>query len=250
MEALQASIVAESPDAKFGIVIATVDAASDSLRTMAASARLVLSAAGPYHKVGEPVIAACIDAGTHYVDITGEIPWVAAMKDKYAARAGAAGVCLCSFSGYDCVPAELSVFVAHKELQGAPLRSAECVFELADGGAPRGTLLTVLTSMSPSFVFGLMRFLPPAERGATCLSLLLWLLPWWSAHVGAFTVPHFMGWCNTPVVHASCAVRGTGGLRYADRQLIGGGLSPCTASCRRCSPTRARSRSRCRRWPV
>lgn len=225
LEVLRSKVLAEHPHADLGIVVATCDVTSGSLRDMAARARLVITAAGPYHVVGEPVVAACIEAGTHYVDITGEIPWVAEMSAAYNARAKAAGVCLCSFSGYDCVPAELSVFLARKEgLRGAKLQSAECVFDLGGaGGAPRGTLLTVITSMSPSFVGGMMRFLPPAERGPTCLSLLLWLLPWWSTGVGAFTIPHFMGWCNTPVVHASCAALGTGGLRYQDRQLLGGG---------------------------
>lgn len=199
LEELRALIQSESSHAEIGIVIATCDAASGTLQAMAARARIVLSAAGPYHKLGEPVMAACIASGTHYVDITGEIPWVAEMRAKYAESAKAAGVCLCSFCGYDCVPAELSVFLARKELGGGPLRSAECVFELHGGGAPRGTLLTVLTSISPSFVSGLWSFLPAAERLPAFLSLLLWLLPWYSAHVKAFTVPHFMGWCNTPV---------------------------------------------------
>ena len=189
LEELRALIQSESSHAEIGIVIATCDAASGTLQAMAARARIVLSAAGPYHKLGEPVMAACIASGTHYVDITGEIPWVAEMRAKYAESAKAAGVCLCSFCGYDCVPAELSVFLARKELGGGPLRSAECVFELHGGGAPRGTLLTVLTSISPSFVSGLWSFLPAAERLPAFLSLLLWLLPWYSAHVKAFTCP-------------------------------------------------------------
>jgi len=112
------------------------------------------------------------------------------------------------------------VFVARKQLKDERLQTAECVFELEGGGAPRGTLLTVLKTASPQFAVGLMSFLPAAERLPTLLSLLRWLMPWWSAHVGAFTVPHFMGWCNTPVVHASCAALGSGGIRYQDRQFL------------------------------
>ena len=218
LEALRATL---NPQAKIDILLAQVDA-PDTLLSLARRCRLVLSAAGPYSMLGEPVVAACIEAKAHYVDITGEVPWVAAMRHKYGSAAERASVCLCSFSGYDCVPAELSVFVARKQLNDERLQTAECVFELDGGGAPRGTLLTVLNlvSASPQFAVGVMSFLPAAERLPTFLSLLRWLMPWWSAHVGAFTVPHFMGWCNTPVVHASCAALGSGGIRYQDRQIL------------------------------
>ena len=37
------------------------------------------------------------------------------------------------------------------------------------------------------------------------MTLTRCVLPRWSAHVNGFTLPHFMFWCNTPVVHASAA---------------------------------------------
>jgi len=59
---------------------------------------------------------------------------------------------------------------------------------------------------------------PAAERLSTAMSLFLWVLPWWSSQVNSFTIPHFMGWCNAPVVHASYAAerssKGEGGLVY------------------------------------
>ena len=47
-----------------------------SLAAMAARAKVVLNLVGPYTTRGRPVIEACVDAGTHYVDLTGEIPFV------------------------------------------------------------------------------------------------------------------------------------------------------------------------------
>ena len=35
-------------------------------------ARVVLSTAGPFARIGQPVIDACVRLGTHYVDINGE----------------------------------------------------------------------------------------------------------------------------------------------------------------------------------
>jgi len=107
------------------------------------------------------------------------------------------------------------------------VRSAECVFSLADGGAPRGTLITILSKAGKpiSMMSGLFQFVPAAERLSTAMSLFLWVLPWWSSQVNSFTIPHFMGWCNAPVVHASYAAerssKGEGGLvYYQDRQLL------------------------------
>lgn len=44
----------------------------ESLRAMAASARVLLNCVGPFRYWGEPVVRACIGAGTHYLDICGE----------------------------------------------------------------------------------------------------------------------------------------------------------------------------------
>ena len=43
-----------------------------SLLAMARSAALLLNCVGPFRYWGEPVVAACVTAGTHYLDICGE----------------------------------------------------------------------------------------------------------------------------------------------------------------------------------
>jgi hypothetical protein len=40
--------------------------------------QVVVSTTGPYELLGEPVVAACIRLGTHYVDLSGEMTWVGA----------------------------------------------------------------------------------------------------------------------------------------------------------------------------
>ena len=53
-----------------------------SLAAMAARARVVLNMVGPYTLHGEPVIEACIAGGAHYMDLTGEIPFVRTMIER------------------------------------------------------------------------------------------------------------------------------------------------------------------------
>jgi short subunit dehydrogenase-like uncharacterized protein len=58
-----------------GIVVA--DAYDKTaLDKLAKSAKVVLSTAGPFALYGSYLVEACVNNGTHYVDITGETPWV------------------------------------------------------------------------------------------------------------------------------------------------------------------------------
>jgi short subunit dehydrogenase-like uncharacterized protein len=62
-----------------------------SLREMAESARVVITTVGPYIKYGEPLVAACAEAGTDYVDLTGEPEFVDRMYIRHDAMAQETG---------------------------------------------------------------------------------------------------------------------------------------------------------------
>jgi short subunit dehydrogenase-like uncharacterized protein len=55
-----------------------------------AGARVVINAAGPFHLTAAPVLAACLKAGAHYLDVGGEGPVFEALArtDEAARRAG------------------------------------------------------------------------------------------------------------------------------------------------------------------
>ncbi len=83
-----------------------------SLAAMAARTRVVLNLVGPYALYGEPVIEACVANGTHYVDLTGEIPFVREIIDAYHDRATAAGVKIVQVCGFEALPPDLAVLLA------------------------------------------------------------------------------------------------------------------------------------------
>ena len=58
-----------------------------SLAAMASRAKVVLDMVGPYTLYGEPVIEACIAGGAHYMDLTGEMPFVRRMIEAADERA-------------------------------------------------------------------------------------------------------------------------------------------------------------------
>lgn len=83
-----------------------------SLRAMAERARVVVNLVGPYARYGEPVIEACVERGCHYLDLTGEIPFVRRVIDRYGARARDAGVKVVQVCGYEALPPDLGVLLA------------------------------------------------------------------------------------------------------------------------------------------
>uniref|UniRef100_A0A7S4C3G2 Saccharopine dehydrogenase NADP binding domain-containing protein n=1 Tax=Chrysotila carterae TaxID=13221 RepID=A0A7S4C3G2_CHRCT len=202
---------------------------SDQMHALASRTVVILSLAGPYALLGERVVEACVAEHTHFADITGEVYWVAAMKERYGEFAARAGVCICSFCGYDCIPVELSIHeCAHALAADDRLQKVECVSSFTGtGGMPHGTLMTMLDmftlSQSVLIARGLWGFLASSERMHAVRSVLRSALPFsWSRATGTFTVPHVMFSITTPVVHASAWRAGFGGLRFVDRQRVPG----------------------------
>jgi short subunit dehydrogenase-like uncharacterized protein len=83
-----------------------------SLAAMASRTRVVLDLVGPYMLHGEPVIEACVANGSHYVDLTGEIPFVRRIIDAFHERAVAAGVKVVEVCGFEALPPDLAVLLA------------------------------------------------------------------------------------------------------------------------------------------
>jgi short subunit dehydrogenase-like uncharacterized protein len=88
----------------------------DSLRELATSTRVVVTTVGPYTKYGEPLVAACAEAGTDYADLTGEPEFVDLMYLKYHERAAETGARLVHACGFDSIPHDLGVYFTIQQL--------------------------------------------------------------------------------------------------------------------------------------
>jgi short subunit dehydrogenase-like uncharacterized protein len=71
---------------------------------MAKRASVAVNLVGPYARHGEPVIAACVEVGCHYLDLTGEIPFARRIIDRFHAKARDAGVKIVQVCGYEALP--------------------------------------------------------------------------------------------------------------------------------------------------
>ncbi|WP_174296753.1 saccharopine dehydrogenase NADP-binding domain-containing protein [Sphingomonas bacterium] len=83
-----------------------------SLEALAARTTVVLSLAGPYTKTAETLIGACVAAGTSYVDLSGEIPLLRRVVDRFDDAAKRAGVQVVQMAGWEAMPADLATLVA------------------------------------------------------------------------------------------------------------------------------------------
>ena len=80
-----------------------------ALVEMASRATVVLNLVGPYTTRGRPVIEACIEAGAHYADLTGEIPFVREIVADLDVAANDAGVKIVQVCGFEALPPDLAV---------------------------------------------------------------------------------------------------------------------------------------------
>lgn len=95
--------------ANVGVLKADVDDAG-SMAQLACSTRLVASTVGPFLQYGGPVVGACADHGTDYVDITGEPEFVDRMWLEHHHRALETGARLVHSCGFDSIPHDLGAW--------------------------------------------------------------------------------------------------------------------------------------------
>jgi saccharopine dehydrogenase (NAD+, L-glutamate forming) len=118
-----------------------------SLRAVAESARVVITTVGPYLLHGEPLVAACAEAGTDYVDLTGEPEFVDRTYLAHHARAVETGARIVHACGFDSIPHDLGVYFTVKQLPpGMPIRMRGIVHSNASFSG--GTFHSALTAFS------------------------------------------------------------------------------------------------------
>lgn len=127
------------------IVVDTTDEAS--VQAMAEATRVVMTTVGPYILHGEAVVRACAEAGTDYVDLTGEPEFVDLMYVRYNATAERSGARIVHACGFDSIPHDLGAqFTVEQLPEGVPLSVRGYVS--ASGMISGGTAASALEAMS------------------------------------------------------------------------------------------------------
>jgi short subunit dehydrogenase-like uncharacterized protein len=121
----------------------------DALRRAFEGATVVVNAAGPFSKTAAPVLAACLDVGAHYLDITAEVPVIEATAARHDELAGR-GLMAMPAIGFDVVPTDcLAAHVARRLPEASRLAIAVTGLEFIT----RGSAKTLLEAVE----FGIVR---------------------------------------------------------------------------------------------
>jgi short subunit dehydrogenase-like uncharacterized protein len=130
---------------RLGLPVRVFDlAAPEALVEGLRDVRLVLHCAGPYSKTSRPMVDACMRAGAHYLDITGEIAVLEAVLARDA-EARAAGVVLLPAVGFDVVPTDCMAARLQRELPDAT--SLELAFSGNEMRPSPGTAKTTVEGL-------------------------------------------------------------------------------------------------------
>ena len=197
------------------IIIADSDDA-DSLNKMAAQAQVIISTVGPYLKYGEPLIKACAENGTDYVDLTGEALFIKNMLDKYQQTAKDSGARIVNSCGFDSLPSDLGVLFtqncAQKE-HGEYCETINMRVKAAKGGLSGGTVSSMATIFEELGKDKSLRkqlanpYLLNDDDNRPNVRQENVNLPQWDAENERWVAPFIMASINTRIVHRSNQLR-------------------------------------------
>jgi len=97
-----------------------------SLAELVGKTRVLCTTVGPYALYGTPVVAACVAAGTHYCDLTGEVLWLAKTTAAYQQAAQASGARIVHTCGFDSIPFDPYLRFRFHPLRPGSLVCAKC----------------------------------------------------------------------------------------------------------------------------
>jgi len=205
------------------------------LAALVAQAKVVITTVGPYQLYGEPLIRACVAAGTDYVDLCGEPGWMAKMIPEFHDTARASGARIVFSCGFDSIPFDAGVWFAQQAAQerfGAPLARVHGRVKTMKGTFSGGTIASAMATIEA------MKREPGLRRN---LIDPFALTPGFKGprqandHVAEYdelakswTAPFVMATINTKNVHRSHFLLGHPwgeGFQYSERMLTGDGAS-------------------------
>ena len=112
----------------------------DGLREMLADCAAVIACAGPFSVTGEPVLAAAVETKTHYLDTTGEQPFMRLALEGYGPRAEAAGVAVIPAMAFDYIPGDMIAALTAEGM--GEVDEVTIAYDVKGFGMTRGTQLS------------------------------------------------------------------------------------------------------------
>lgn len=220
-----------------GLPIIVADAADgDALGAMCSATHAVASTVGPYALYGEPLVRACVEAGTDYCDLTGEPQWVRRMLQAYESAARRSGARIVHCCGFDSVPSDLGVHFLQREARrrfGGPCNRVKMRVKVMSGGFSGGTVASAINAFKEAAADPKLRkelanpySLCPKGFGSKTRQPNVRFVEY-DADFDSWLAPFVMAAPNVRIVHRTNALAGgTYGtdFRYDEAMLGGRGL--------------------------
>jgi len=198
------------------LVVADADDPA-SLDAMVARTEAVVTTVGPYQLYGSALVAACVAAGTAYLDLCGEPAWMRQMIDAHEAEAKATGARIVFSCGFDSIPFDLGVLTAQEQATkrfGRPAPRVKGRVRVMKGSFSGGTAASLKATLAaaardPSLVKLLTDpfALTPGFRGPHQPT---GLIPEFDTTLNAWVAPFVMAPINTKNVHRTNFLLGHG----------------------------------------
>lgn len=151
LEKIAADLKTQNPDrSQPALEVCVLD--DESLTALAKKTAILMTTVGPYCVYGEHAFKACAQNGTHYLDVTGEVPWVLQMIEKYEAVATSSGALMFPQIGIESAPSDLiawSLASIIREKLGAQTRAVTLSIQI--NGAPSGGTIDTVFNVLDRF---------------------------------------------------------------------------------------------------
>jgi short subunit dehydrogenase-like uncharacterized protein len=133
-----------------------------SLRELLSDCAAVINCAGPFVRVGEPVLRAAVETSTHYLDTSGEQSWMKLAFERYGPGASEAEVAVIPAMGFDYVPGDMIAALTAEGM--GEVDEVTIAYGWFDLQPTRGTMASTLEILSGEAVEWRKLQWLPAER--------------------------------------------------------------------------------------
>jgi len=147
LEKVKASLIPIDPQLKDLEIIIANSNNEASVGELVKQTRVILTTVGPYAKYGNSLVEACVKHKTDYVDLTGELPWIRSIVDKYHQQAMQNGVLIVTCCGFDSIPSDLGTFLVvdyMKKKYNKNAAEVKNVLLKMKGGVSGGTIASMM----------------------------------------------------------------------------------------------------------
>ena len=118
----------------------------EGLRALLEGCSAVIDCAGPFIRYGEPVLKAAVETETHYLDTTGEQPYMRMAFERYGPGAEQAGVAVIPGMGFDYVPGDMLAALTAEGM--GEVDEVSIAYAWEDFVPTRGTAMTTIEVLS------------------------------------------------------------------------------------------------------